>query len=176
MEKEPEAFKPPLFDEIMHELDRGNAEIVADAESSLDGTSEAQKYLDGIKRRVAIEHAAYASLFDVKASSKRRLSDSGEFEPKRALREVERHIKWFALRDKLQIKALASRIEALEATSGVLKYVGVWQSGGSYVKGNFVTQNGAVWHCNVATRAKPGTGSDWTLAVKAGRDGKDAGR
>lgn len=53
------------------------------------------------------------------------------------------------------------------------EYRGVWKDG-SYLPGDFVTWNGSVWHCGAATTDKPGAGSTaWTLAVKAGRDGKD---
>jgi hypothetical protein len=56
-------------------------------------------------------------------------------------------------------------------------YRGVWQEADAYTMGDFVTLGGSLWHCNVAedklTKAKPGTGEDWTLAVKRGRDGKD---
>jgi hypothetical protein len=36
-----------------------------------------------------------------------------------------------------------------------------------------VTWGGALWHCDAPTKDKPGT-ENWTLAVKKGRDGKDA--
>jgi hypothetical protein len=36
-----------------------------------------------------------------------------------------------------------------------------------------VTWAGSLWHCDKATKNKPGT-DDWTLAAKKGRDGKDA--
>ena len=71
------------------------------------------------------------------------------------------------------IEPLIERIEQLEAHP--LKYCDVWKSGGDYRAGNFVSWGGSVWHCNEdATTEKPGTSAAWTLAVKRGRDGKDA--
>jgi hypothetical protein len=68
---------------------------------------------------------------------------------------------------------LEARIAQLEAHP--LKYCDVWKSGGDYRAGNFVSWGGSVWHCNEdGTTEKPGTGPTWTLAVKRGRDGKDA--
>lgn len=56
----------------------------------------------------------------------------------------------------------------------VAVYKGVFD-GGEYLEGDTATWAGSLWHCNVtATKAKPGDGStDWTLAVKKGRDGKE---
>lgn len=55
-----------------------------------------------------------------------------------------------------------------------LAYVGVYQDGKAYEPGELVTWAGSCWHCNEATRTRPGDGSPaWTLAVKRGRDGKD---
>ena len=54
-------------------------------------------------------------------------------------------------------------------------FCGVHQAGASYEPGDLVTLQGSIWHCNAATRERPGTGAAaWTLAVKCGRDGKDA--
>ena len=57
-----------------------------------------------------------------------------------------------------------------------MKYRGVFQAAQEYARGDLVTLDGSIHHCNAATtRAKPGNGStDWTLAVKHGADGKDA--
>lgn len=55
-----------------------------------------------------------------------------------------------------------------------LSFEGVYQDGKAYEVGNLVTWAGSSWHCNEATRDKPGEGSKaWTLMVKRGRDGKD---
>jgi integrin beta 3 len=53
-------------------------------------------------------------------------------------------------------------------------YRGVFESGRDYARGDTVTLNGSLYHCNVAaTVARPGDGSaDWTLSVKHGRDGR----
>ena len=56
------------------------------------------------------------------------------------------------------------------------KYCGVWNDG-TYMRGNFVTHDGSVWHCNVDTSTKPGVDPVvWTLAVKHGKDFTDLSR
>lgn len=67
------------------------------------------------------------------------------------------------------LAALFDRINAVEDKVKEFKYCGVWQRAAEYKHGNFVTFEGAVWHCNKATTTKPGTSEDWTLAVKSGR-------
>jgi hypothetical protein len=58
---------------------------------------------------------------------------------------------------------------------GVPQFCGVWATGARYEPGDLVTWQGSQWHCNAATGDRPGGGSAaWTLAVKCGRDGKDA--
>lgn len=49
---------------------------------------------------------------------------------------------------------------------------GVWRER-SYQKGDGVTWAGSWWIAQGKTDSKPGTSSDWRLAVKAGRNGKD---
>jgi hypothetical protein len=73
-----------------------------------------------------------------------------------------------------QVAPLRERIEQLEQTLGEFGYRGVWQEGIVYRAGNFVTLGGSLWHCNVEqTTLRPTTdNSDWSLAVKRGRDGK----
>lgn len=61
-----------------------------------------------------------------------------------------------------------------KAEASPLKYMATFTEGMDYSKGNFVTYQGSLWHCNTATRERPGTGYDWTLAVKRGSDGRDA--
>lgn len=72
-----------------------------------------------------------------------------------------------------RIAPLVKRIEALEAQAkeaGNLRYVGVYENGKQYKKGNFATHAGALWHANVdLVSVKPGDGSSWSLAVKSGR-------
>jgi hypothetical protein len=52
-------------------------------------------------------------------------------------------------------------------------YRGVWQQDQTYEKGDNVTWAGSIWVAQTDTAAKPETNSDWKLAVKRGRDGKD---
>ena len=68
----------------------------------------------------------------------------------------------------------AKRIDDLERRIDVSGYQGVHEEGREYVRGQMVTSKGSIWHCNRPTRQRPGDCGDWTLAVKAGRDGKDA--
>jgi len=52
-----------------------------------------------------------------------------------------------------------------------MTYRGVWQPG-DYRRGDVVTRDGSMWHCNADTATRPGDGGPaWTLAVKRGRDG-----
>lgn len=60
-----------------------------------------------------------------------------------------------------------------ELTFPVPVYCGVFKEAAEYVPGDMVTWAGSLWHCDKATTDRPGTDS-WTLAVKKGRDGKDA--
>ena len=73
---------------------------------------------------------------------------------------------------------LRERVEALEAAIGNtkgLQYRGTFAVGTAYDLGDTVTHGGSLWHCNQLTKDRPGEGaSAWTLAVKRGRDGKDA--
>jgi hypothetical protein len=58
---------------------------------------------------------------------------------------------------------------------GVPQFCGVYQAGVRYEPGDLVTVQGSVWHCNAATSDRPtDRATGWTLAVKCGRDGKDA--
>lgn len=52
---------------------------------------------------------------------------------------------------------------------------GVYREGQSYAKGDAVTWGGSLWIAQDDTSAKPDAGG-WRLAVKRGRDGKDAGK
>lgn len=51
-------------------------------------------------------------------------------------------------------------------------YRGVW-SDGEYAEGDAATYGGTLWIAKCATTQAPGTGKDWQMAVKKGRDGKD---
>lgn len=50
---------------------------------------------------------------------------------------------------------------------------GVFKEGTEYQRGDGATWAGSYWIAQATTREKPGTGGDWRLAVKRGRDGKD---
>ncbi len=54
-------------------------------------------------------------------------------------------------------------------------YRDIWRDTETYRKGDTVTRDGSLWHCNTdQTKVPPGTpnAKDWTLCVKHGRDGK----
>jgi hypothetical protein len=66
------------------------------------------------------------------------------------------------------------RVKMLEQ-KGTLEYVGTFEPGRQYARGNFVTHFGSLWHCNGATKESPGGGSpNWTLAAKRGRTARTA--
>ena len=52
-------------------------------------------------------------------------------------------------------------------------YREVWREG-DYDHGDVVTYSGSAWHCQAATRDKPGTSTAWKLMVKHGAAGKDS--
>ena len=51
---------------------------------------------------------------------------------------------------------------------------GVFRAGTDYEHGDGATWDGSFWIAQKATQDKPGTSDAWRLAVKKGRDGKDA--
>lgn len=53
---------------------------------------------------------------------------------------------------------------------------GVYKTGEEYSPGDAVTWAGSLWIAQEKTSEKPDSGQGWRLAVKRGRDGKDAGR
>ena len=56
-------------------------------------------------------------------------------------------------------------------------YRGVFREAETYERGDLVTWAGSTWHCDEPKGLKPGVAdSGWTLAVKAGRPGKDAAK
>jgi hypothetical protein len=71
------------------------------------------------------------------------------------------------------VEPLEARIKELEARP-TMKYMGVWEQGHQYNPGEFVTDQGSVWHCNFQTGSRPGSGPQWILAVKKGSDGREA--
>ena len=79
--------------------------------------------------------------------------------------------------DARRIEALEERITKLEEGSKGLEYRDVWDRSESYVKGDFVTHGGSLWAClrPASPGVSPGSApTTWRLAVKKGRDGKDA--
>jgi hypothetical protein len=51
---------------------------------------------------------------------------------------------------------------------------GVYKAGETYAPGDGVTWGGSYWIAKSETDAKPDSGEGWRLAIKRGRDGKDA--
>ena len=64
-------------------------------------------------------------------------------------------------------KELQARLD-----SAPFSYQGTYEAGREYDKGQFVTHNGSLWHCNAKTTTRPAGGPEWTLAVKSGRDAR----
>jgi hypothetical protein len=71
-------------------------------------------------------------------------------------------------------------LAASRVTLPIPLYRGVHVAGKTYDVGDAVTCQGCVWIAQASTTARPGgagsTSRAWVLAVKAGRDGRDAGR
>jgi len=68
-------------------------------------------------------------------------------------------------------------MDAIERVQENFAYKGTWEHGREYVRGNFVSQDGSIWHAQRDSKgARPGDGDSWKLAVRHGRDGKDAPR
>jgi hypothetical protein len=73
-----------------------------------------------------------------------------------------------------ELEALRREVADLRERGAGVEYRGVWREGTTYARGSMVTDGGCVWHCNThgtSIRPKEHT-SDWTLAVRAGRDGR----
>jgi hypothetical protein len=75
--------------------------------------------------------------------------------------------------DERGITNLRERVEAIER-AGALAYDGVYEPGKAYRRGAAVTHQGSLWIAMLDTTSRPGASDDWRLAVKRGRDGKDA--
>lgn len=69
--------------------------------------------------------------------------------------------------------AIDKAADAKLAAMPIILYKGVWHPDVEYLPGHLVTFGGSGWHCDKATRTKPGTSDDWTLAIKKGRDARD---
>ncbi len=74
-------------------------------------------------------------------------------------------------------QAALVRIEALEKAGNQTladSFKGTWQPGNSYERGSLVVWEGSLWIAMSGdTAAKPGSGDDFRLVTKRGRDGKD---
>lgn len=66
------------------------------------------------------------------------------------------------------VAPLSARLATIEA-KGWPEYMGVHQVGRTYLRGQFVTHDGSLWHANRETVTRP-PGGDWTLAAKKGTD------
>ncbi len=92
-----------------------------------------------------------------------------------SFRDLRKRLEKLEELEKSRTSEVAQLRELLTAKSAVA-YRGVWRPGG-YKAGDMVTHGGSMWHANRDTDESPAAGSGtWTLAVKKGRDGKDAGR
>ncbi len=81
------------------------------------------------------------------------------------------HAKVFA---RTLFDGLRQEVEALRKTveeRGALKYVGTFKLDTAYEKGDACTYAGSLWVARENTTARPGTGPEWQLAVKRGKDG-----
>jgi integrin beta 3 len=68
-------------------------------------------------------------------------------------------------------------MHSFELAFPVPVYRGVFRDTETYERGDMTTWAGSLWHCDEPKGLKPGVAdSGWTLAVKAGRAGKDAGK
>src|SRR5262245_58911503 len=66
-------------------------------------------------------------------------------------------------------------LQEMKAISANFGYRGVWTEGSEYERGNFVTHDGSLFHCNLRTKNRPGRDPvSWSLCVKRGQDGGDA--
>ena len=70
-----------------------------------------------------------------------------------------------------RIARLETRVQEAEAKP-TLHDAGVWREGKSYGVGAVVTDHGSAWCAQRPTMARPGSGDDWRLFVKRGRDGR----
>jgi len=69
-----------------------------------------------------------------------------------------------------RVAALETEVKELQGR-GTLKYHGVYAPDGDYRKGDACTYAGSLWVARENTTARPGTGPEWQLAVKRGKDG-----
>ena len=69
-------------------------------------------------------------------------------------------------------KQVREAVDEALARAPIPTYKGVYDRDSDYQKGDFVTADGSMWHCNEPVSGeRPGKGSEaWSLAVKHGRD------
>jgi hypothetical protein len=74
----------------------------------------------------------------------------------------------------MQVADLQARLAEIEKRPGI-DYRGVWSERELYAAGCFTTWGGGMWYARSASIGrKPGTGPEWTLAVKKGADARSA--
>lgn len=66
-------------------------------------------------------------------------------------------------------------VKVFRHTTRAMIWRGVFDSNRTYLPGDVATWKGSLWHCNKEVTGKIGS-DHWSLAVKAGRDGKDGGQ
>jgi hypothetical protein len=74
----------------------------------------------------------------------------------------------------IALKPLEARVTALEKAVQARSYQGTWDAGRTYEPENTCTLGGNLWIARRVTFDRPGTSDAWQLAVKRGRNGKDA--
>ncbi len=73
-----------------------------------------------------------------------------------------------------EMAQMVARLDAMEAELAAREYKGVFDAGVTYARGASVTYHGSIWIAKRATFDVPGATDGWQLAVKAGRNGRDA--
>jgi len=79
-----------------------------------------------------------------------------------------------------RVDTMATVLKSLADAAGIglalgLADRGIFKVGEEYRRGEWATHQGSLWICTVETTSdRPGTSAAWRLAVKSGRDGRDA--
>ena len=75
-----------------------------------------------------------------------------------------------------RVRTLEARLDTVEKSLTERSYRGVYEPGARYKEHNWVTKGGSLWVALCDTDTEPGVGDSahWKLAVKRGRDGRDA--
>jgi hypothetical protein len=82
-----------------------------------------------------------------------------------------KHVELNARASRALIDSLLKRVDALEAMPRQ-EYKGIWSAEFEYREAQCVTYGGSTWYCWRKTMQQPGTGADWQLMTKKGRDAK----